>query len=339
MKAMGGTSAIAAALPALFKSSSAEAAPAPDLALAAAAGQRGYVAGKFALDLDGAAAGWIQSVEGGCATADVVTEKIGPDHLQRKHIANIKYEDITFTCGTGMSKGMYQWIKDAFDNKQIPIKQGVIVGSYPSTREVSRLTFGNAFLAEITLPALDAASKDAAKMTIKVTPETTQYQAHVPDTGPAPSQNQKQKAWLTSNFRLKIDGLDCSRVNKIEALTIKQRITTDEVDGTRQDAVGIDYLEIPNLVITLPELAADSIYKWHEDFVIKGNNSLDYEKTGTLEYLAADQKTQLFAIELSGLGIVKVCPEKQEAGSEGIRRVKFEMYCESMAFSYQGGTA
>ena len=89
----------------------------------------------------------------------------------------------------------------------------------------------------------------------------------------------------------------------------------------------------------MPELAADSIYKWHEDFVIKGNNSQDYEKTGTLEYLTADLKTQIFAIELSGLGIVKVCPEKLEAGSEGIRRVKCEMYCESISFSYQGGTA
>jgi hypothetical protein len=34
---------------------------------------------------------WVESVEGGQATADVVTEKIGPDHIMHKHIAGVKY--------------------------------------------------------------------------------------------------------------------------------------------------------------------------------------------------------------------------------------------------------
>ncbi len=34
---------------------------------------------------------WVQSVEGGQATADLVTEKIGPDHIMHKHIAGVKY--------------------------------------------------------------------------------------------------------------------------------------------------------------------------------------------------------------------------------------------------------
>jgi hypothetical protein len=41
------------------------------------------------------AGGWISSVEGGHATADVVNEKVGPDHIVHKHIAGVKYEDIT----------------------------------------------------------------------------------------------------------------------------------------------------------------------------------------------------------------------------------------------------
>jgi hypothetical protein len=45
------------------------------------------------------AGGWIESVEGGHATADVVTEKVGPDHIVHKHIAGVKYEDITVAVG------------------------------------------------------------------------------------------------------------------------------------------------------------------------------------------------------------------------------------------------
>ena len=39
-----------------------------------------------------------------------------------------------------------------------------------------------------------------------------------------------------------------------------------------------------------------SCYKWHEDFVIKGNNGEDKEKGGTLEYLTADLKDVLFTL-------------------------------------------
>lgn len=43
------------------------------------------------------AGGWVQSVqsvEGGHATADVVNEKVGPDHIIHKHIGGVKYENI-----------------------------------------------------------------------------------------------------------------------------------------------------------------------------------------------------------------------------------------------------
>ena len=64
--------------------------------------KRGYTAGRFAMDLGGTFAGWISSIEGGHATSDVVVEKLGPDMIQHKHIAGVKYEDITVNCGTSM---------------------------------------------------------------------------------------------------------------------------------------------------------------------------------------------------------------------------------------------
>src|SRR5947209_7033946 len=75
---------------------------------------RGYIAGKFALELDGINAGWLFNAEGGQAGADVVTEKLGPDHIAKKHIAGVKYDDITLVFGTGMSKAVYNWMNDSF---------------------------------------------------------------------------------------------------------------------------------------------------------------------------------------------------------------------------------
>jgi len=66
-----------------------------------AADKRSYTAGKYALELDGVMAGWLQKFSGGSATADVITEKIGIDHLARKHLAGVKYEDIELEVGRG----------------------------------------------------------------------------------------------------------------------------------------------------------------------------------------------------------------------------------------------
>ena len=88
--------------------------------------KRGYTAGKYALELDGVMAGWMQKFSGGSATADVVTEKIGIDHLAKKHLAGVKYEDIEIEVGTGMSRGFYEWIAGSWDGKSIR-KNGALV--------------------------------------------------------------------------------------------------------------------------------------------------------------------------------------------------------------------
>jgi phage tail-like protein len=307
------------------------------------ADKRGYVAGKYGVELDGIMAGWVWSAEGGHATSDVVAEKLGPDHIIKKHIAGVKYEDISIQCGTGMSKGFYEWIKASFDHKY-ERKNGAIIAADYNYKEHSRLTFNMGLITEIGFPALDAASKDAAKMTIKVSPEYTRQSTTTG--GPSISGKYaidpgKQKKWLPANFRLKIDGLEepCSRVNKIEAITVKQKVVENPVGELRDYEKEPAHLEVPNLVITFPESHAKPFYDWHDDFVIKGNNGDDKEKSGTLEYLTPNLQEVLFTLTFKHLGIFKLTPEKVEAGNENIRRVKAEMYCENMQFKYNASWA
>jgi hypothetical protein len=75
---------------------------------------RAYTGGKYNLEFDpNGNAGWIKDADGGHAVADVVTEKMGADVLARKHLGNVKYEDVSFKCGTGMSREFYNWIDTA----------------------------------------------------------------------------------------------------------------------------------------------------------------------------------------------------------------------------------
>jgi phage tail-like protein len=303
---------------------------------AAASAQRGYVAGKYALELDGQFAGWIEPPEGGYGMSDVVVERLGPDHIQHKHMAGVKYEDLIVNVGTGMSKAMYEWIKAGLD-KQFIRKSGAIVTCDYDNRMVSRMQWFNAFISEVDFPACDAASKSAAKMTIKITPEYTRFS---PGQGGAVYTSnrttQLQKRWLPANFRLQIAGCQtaCSRVNKIEAITVKTVSDTKTVGGLRDYQSVPSHLEVPNLIVTTSEATATEFYQWHEDFVIKGNNGDDRERGGTLDYTTPDFKEALFTLTFRHLGIFKLTPDKVEAGSENIRRVKAEMYCEDIGFSY-----
>jgi len=298
--------------------------------------KRAYTAGKFALDLNGDFAGWVNSIEGGHATADVVVEKLGADLIQHKHIAGVKYEDITVNCGTSMSKSFYEWVQASIDHK-VTRFDGAVINADFNHKEVGRLNFFQALVTEVAFPALDASSKDAAKMTVKFAPE---YTRKVTKTGGAIKGEigkGQQKKWLPANFKLEIDGLGdaCKHVNKIEALTIKQKVVDNPVGELRDYQKEPAHIEFPNLVITLSEAYADQLFAWHEDFVIKGRNSNDKEKTGMLQYLSSDLKP-LFTLEFKGLGIFKLTPEKAEAHSENIKRVKAEMYCEQITFKAEG---
>jgi hypothetical protein len=113
--------------------------------------------GKIGLNLGKVPAGFLSLAEGGSAVGDVVNEKVGP--FTRKHLAGVKYEDITINSGTGMSKGFYNWISSSVAGGA-PQTDGSIVGADTNFKIFTETSFFNALISEVGFPALDAASKD-----------------------------------------------------------------------------------------------------------------------------------------------------------------------------------
>ena len=288
--------------------------------VASAAG-RAFSAGKFGLELDGAFQGFLVSTVGGEAFAEVI--EVGA----LKHPGLPQYEDITVEFDFSMASSTFDWMKACMDGSPLR-KSGALISADFNFKELSRLDFSDALISEIGFPALDAASKDAGRLSLEFSPDSTRRK---PGGGAAVAAAVKaQKKWLPANFRLKIDGLEaaCTKVNKIEALVVKQKFLVNS-DGGRQPG----RLEYPNLVVTLAESAAGPFFDWAESFIIQGANGQKDEKSGSIDFLTLDLKTVLATLTFSNLGIFRCAPEKAEAGVESIRRVKAEMYCESMTFS------
>ncbi len=298
---------------------------------ASAADARAYVGGNFALELDGVNNGFVRSIDGGDVAADVVSFTEGTDNYERKHIANVKYEDFTMQIGPTMGKGVYDWISDTFDKKHSR-KNGAIVAADFNYRAIRRADFMDALISEITVPACDGSSKEAAYLTVKFSPETVKWSSADGKTL-SNSKPGKQKQWLSSNFRLEIPGLDCTKVSKVDAFTIKQKLA-EESAGVTRDAIKIPgKIEYPNLHITLSESSAKTWLDWADSFIIKGNSTDDQEKEGKLTFYTPDFSEELVRVTFHHLGIFKVHRPLSDA-KEGVAKVTVDLYVENMEIDF-----
>jgi hypothetical protein len=291
---------------------------------------RSYEAGKFAFEIGKVDAGWIQSVEGGGVDGEVVTEPT-QDYYAKKHIGNVKYEDFALATEVAGAKPINDWIRATLEGKHTR-RSGAISAVDFHMVERRRVEFQDALLTEIGFPACDAAVKDPAVMNLKFSPEITRWKPG--DGAKIANPDPPQHRWRSCDFMLTIPGLDCTKVAKIDALTVRQSVTRDE-DGEKRDYhLEPGKLEFPNLVITLPDGAAESWLKWHQSFVVEGDNGDDREKTGTLVYLDPTRQKELCTLTLHHLGIFKLTLDPAANDNDKIHRVTVEMYCERMTVAF-----
>jgi hypothetical protein len=286
--------------------------------------------GSFALTLDGTQCGFVKSVDGGEITADVISEPAGGG-VVKKHIGQPKYEEFELRVGLTMARDVYNWIHDSWAAKPVR-KSGSIVAADANLNAKSERQFVDALLTETTLPALDAASKEPGLLTLKFAPELIKS---VKASGKIQAPTTKQKQFQPSNFRLEIDGLDCKKVTKIDSFTVKQQVALHDVGERRIPEREPGKLEFPNLRVTMAESSGQTWADWFEDFVVKGNNGDDNEKSGAIVFLDPTLKNELGRVTLKNVGIFALRRAPVNDGQAA--RLVAELYCEQMEFTVKGG--
>jgi hypothetical protein len=183
-------------------------------------------------------------------------------------------------------------------------------------------------ITEIGFPALDAASKDAAEMTIKFAPEFTRML-----TGPSKkialsNDAAKQKKWLPSNFRLEIPGVNCTRVSRIDAITIKQTVGAQR-GGIRGGAND----EVTTLTATVEASHSADFSNWMKS-TSQSPNSTGNKKPGQLDFLSSDGREAFFSLRFPSLSIRRLTPANSGIGLNAVNLVKVEMYYQGVQFHY-----
>jgi hypothetical protein len=272
---------------------------------------------RFVLTLDGVVCGDVIAAEGGDISAPVIREPNGSGFV-RKHLGSATPKPIELALGLSLRPVVYEWI-NAFWQGQISRKDGALISVDASLRAKGHLVFERAVIDATLFPTVDAAVGDLGRFAVTIQPARTTFApgSGQPVHGLLPKE--ASHSWRESNFRLQIEGLDCTRVSKVEAAEITS---------------SAEVIDFPDVRITLAEAGSERWSAWRDEFVEKEENDAEHEKTGTLTFLGPDMKTELGSVKLSGLGIYRLAPETtSEESRRTIKRLVAELYCQRMELS------
>ena len=292
---------------------------------------RTYTGGRFALDIDGFNVGFLKKFTGLHMEAEVQAHDLGPDNRQKKHVSNVKWTPGKASIGIGMGKGMYDWIKAAFDKGYIT-KSGTFTAADFNYKAQSQLTFRDALITEVVVPKLDGSSKEAAYFDVGFEVEEVRW-AKAGGEDIRGKIGPKQKQWLCANFRVEIGGLPCNRVAVVDTFTWKCAVATDMVGILVENTKHPAKVTVPDVKLHISmadhQAWAEAAKKWFID----GARHESDEMTGRIVFLGPNMKDELGDITLENVGFKKFAEEDREANSEKIARFNVELYTEKMTFA------
>jgi len=297
------------------------------------ANDRSYTNGRFALDVDGINVAYLKKFSGMAMEGDVFTHDHGPANFQTKNIANIKWTPAKISVGAGMGAGMYKWIKQSFD-KAYAMKNGTLTNADFNYKAQSTLTFMNALITSVTFPKLYAAGKDALHLDVEFEAEQVRW-AKANGENIQGTYGVKQKAWLTSNFLVKIGSLPCERVSTVDSFTWKQSIAPDPIGIHREPTKHPAKVTVPEIKLSISMADYEPWAKAARSWFVDGKHLHGDHMTGRIALLGPEmnQSKPIGEIGLEGVGFKKFDEGDKEANSEKIARFNVELYVEHMTFT------
>ncbi len=293
--------------------------------------QRTYTGGRFQLDIAGYNVGYLKKFSGLAMEADIATNDLGPDNIQKKHVTNYKWTGGKATVGIGMGQGMYQWIKQSFD-KGHSSKDGQFTAADFDYKAQSKIEFFSALITGVTCPKLSGDSKDAAYFDIEFEPERVKWSKGGGEVING-KLGQKQKQWMCSNFRVEIGKLPTTRVASVDSFTWKCGIAPDQLGQFGEPTKHPAKVTVPDIKLSISYADHQAWADWAYSWFISGNRKEKDEVDGAIIFLGPNLKDELGRIDLKHLGIKKFSDDDVEANSEKIKRFNVELYCEHMTFN------
>jgi len=188
---------------------------------------------------------------------------------------------------------LVDWMNETYAAK--PIAKTAITGKIylltKNNREKKVRKFYNAFITEVKFPTLDRSSRKQGYLIVKVKAENVRF---VKSKNLKHKLSYEPKLWQASNFTFEMGGLPCKRVTKIDSFTIKQTVV--KFEPTK--------IEIPNIKFTISMADWEA---WENRYnATRGSIKKSKELSGSITFMSPDMKTELSAINISGVRLVSL---------------------------------
>jgi hypothetical protein len=291
---------------------------------------RGIRAGAFALEIDGQLAGYVRKVDLGKLKGEVVTNNLGPTNRQKKHIAKMSWDAMSFEIGLGMGQNIYDWINASFKLNHTR-KNGAFIMFDHNYNVVRRCDFTDAHLTEVGLGAYDAKGKEAIYMTCKIQPETVRYSNGSGKLPPTIGQNQKLHA--NTNFDVDIPGIDSQFIRKVELPKFTVKVTEDARGKFIESQYVATSNEVSDFKVTLGAQSYKELYDDSMSFLVMGERAEAKEKTITINVKGPDAKKDIAVITMLNCGYKEVqFSESLEAAKDNTSECVATFYVEELNF-------
>lgn len=268
------------------------------------------MAERFLLEVGGQPVASLRNFQGLDVEAEIATRGVGAHGMPKKHVAGVHWTPGIATFGGGMGEGMRGWIAETLD-RGAAARAGSVAVAGPRGVPAFSVAFAGARLTAVTFPALDAASKEPALMSV----EFAARQVRWDEGGAAVQPSGKPKEWMQSDFRVEIGSLPCDRVTRVDAFS-----WTCAADGT---------ITVPDvrLVISRADLAPweAAARRWFLDRDFRDK----HEVSGRITLLAADGRDALATVELGNVGLKKFSHDEVDPGDA----FAVELYAEKLGLT------
>lgn len=278
------------------------------------------VTGMYHVSFDGASAGFVRGFEGGDPRADVVVAGARLGAFEKKSLGAVRFTPIQLLVTYRSGQPFFDWMAALFAGTAAE-KTVIITTLSPTGQPVKALKAYHCVLTRISIATLDTGSELPFHFVLTLTPQSTETVPAVATPAPPVTLTDTTSRFFSSDFKLQIDGLDASMVNRIGGVTI----------SSSGGAVVFS-----NLAITLAESTAAGWRAWLEDFAVKGNNGDDKEKNGTLQLLGPAGQGVKMTLRLRNLGILSLAKSRDPLDQKLVA-VRAELYCERMEIVPEAG--
>jgi hypothetical protein len=254
---------------------------------------------RLALTIDGGVVGDLRSFEGFDMEADIVENDLGPDNAAAKHVSNVSWTPAQASVGLGMGKPMADWLSKSLAQPSTPISGSFVIAdfNYKAQQEIS---FLNAALTSLTIPALDGASKESGALIAGF--EAEQVRVAAGSGNDIRGKATKAKAWLCSNYRVEIGSLPCSRVSRVESFSWTSAVAQDDTGIFREPTKHPAKVTIPDLKLTISAADYPAWLTAARAWFIDGKHLAGDEMAGRIVLLGPDMKAELAVISFTNLG-------------------------------------